>query len=299
MFIFATKRIFWNMKGICCCCFIMFAAVSLFAQNIHVSEPNAIPRKMAPRDTLDNAYLNVHYRQTVRKDKLFPEDLTETEMVLQIGGKIAKYTNYRRLLSDSIMAEELKCPELSAMEIVNNSLKRMKKSGDNTVIVKNNQEGLYTTQQQVILNKYVYTEDKPVFDWTVASDTLTVLGYSCKKAVCLFRGREYTAWFAPDVPLMEGPWKFNGLPGLIMKVEDVDKDYSFEATALYQVTWKSPIYITKEKNDVYATREKVRQVEKAGADNPSAIIRNSGRVTLKGNENTGGKRMPYNPIELE
>lgn len=287
------------MKNICLFTFLMLAVHVLFAQTIRMSEPNALPRKMSPQDTLDVAYLNIHYRQMVREDKLFPEELTETEMVLQIGTKIAKYANYRRLLSDSIMAEELKRPELSTMEIVNNSLKRMKKAGDNTVIVKNYQEGQYTTQRQIILNRYVYTENKPVFDWMVTSDTLTVLGYPCKKAVCLFRGRHYTAWFAPDIPLMEGPWKFNGLPGLIMKVEDVDKDYSFEATALYQVNWASPIYITKMKSDIRTTREKSMQAEKAGANNPEAAIRNSGRVTMKENESMGRKRLPYNPIELE
>ncbi len=287
------------MKNICLFTFLILAVHVLFAQTIRMSDPNALPRKMSPQDTLDVAYLNIHYRQMVREDKLFPEELTETEMVLQIGTKIAKYANYRRLLSDSIMAEELKRPELSAVEIVNNSLKRMKKAGDNTVIVKNYQEGQYTTQRQIILNRYVYTENKPVFDWKVTSDTLTVLGYPCKKAVCLFRGRHYTAWFAPDIPLMEGPWKFNGLPGLIMKVEDADKDYSFEATALYQVNWASPIYITKMKSDIRTTREKIMQAEKAGANNPEAAIRNSGRVTMKENESMGRKRLPYNPIELE
>ncbi len=287
------------MKNICLFTFLILAVHVLFAQTIRMSDPNVLPRKMSPQDTLDVAYLNIHYRQMVREDKLFPEELTETEMVLQIGTKIAKYANYRRLLSDSIMAEELKRPELSAVEIVNNSLKRMKKAGDNTVIVKNYQEGQYTTQRQIILNRYVYTENKPVFDWKVTSDTLTVLGYPCKKAVCLFRGRRYTAWFAPDIPLMEGPWKFNGLPGLIMKVEDADKDYSFEATALYQVNWASPIYITKMKSDIRTTREKIMQAEKAGANNPEAAIRNSGRVTMKENESMGRKRLPYNPIELE
>ena len=84
---------------------------SLFAQNI-VFKGNIedVPRKMEPRDTLDCAYLNVHYRQLIRKDKLFPEELTGSDMVLQIGEQVSKYSNYRFLVNDSIMTEELRCP---------------------------------------------------------------------------------------------------------------------------------------------------------------------------------------------
>ena len=142
-------------------------------------------------------------------------------------------------------------------------------------------------------------EREPVFDWIFTSDTLTVLGYLCKKATCSFRGRDYTAWYAPDIPLSNGPWKFNGLPGLILKVEDADRDYSFECTALYRVGWKSPIYLSKRKKDIETTREKFRQAEKAAMNNPNAVIGNSGLVTVPKGEKIVTKILPYNPIELE
>jgi len=51
-------------------------------------------------------------------------------------------------------------------------------------------------------SSYVYNSD----------DTLTVAGYVCQKATCLFRGRDYTAWFSNDIPISNGPWKFGGFP---------------------------------------------------------------------------------------
>lgn len=65
-------------------------------------------------------------------------------------------------------------------------------------------------------------------DWKVLNDTATILGYHCLKAICNFRGRAYEAWFAPGIHLAEGPWKFGGLPGLIIKLEDTQHQYQFE-----------------------------------------------------------------------
>ena len=288
------------MKIILLFSFALGIQFSLFAQNI-VFKGNIedVPRKMEPRDTLDCAYLNVHYRQLIRKDKLFPEELTESDMVLQIGEQVSKYSNYRFLVNDSIMAEELRCPELNITNILNQATMRTKNAGDRSVVIKNYPKGQYWVRVPVLLDKYIYMEREPVFDWIFTSDTLAVLGYLCKKATCLFRGRYYTAWYAPDIPLSNGPWKFNGLPGLILKVEDSDRDYSFECTALYRVGWKSPIYLSKRKKDIETTREKFRQAEKAAMNNPNAVIGNSGLVTVPKGEKIVTKILPYNPIELE
>ena len=288
------------MKCVYLILFFFFVYFSLFSQTIVIGgDIESVPRKMEPRDTLDCAYLNVHYRQLIRKDKLFPEELTGSDMVLQIGEQVSKYSNYRFLVNDSIMTEELRCPKLNITNILNQATMRTKNAGDRSVVIKNYPKGQYWVRVPVLLNKYIYMEREPVFDWIFTSDTLTVLGYLCKKATCLFRGRYYTAWYAPDIPLSNGPWKFNGLPGLILKVEDADRDYSFECTALYRVDWKSPIYLSKRKKDIETTREKFRQAEKAAMNNPNAVIGNSGLVTVPKGEKIVTKILPYNPIELE
>ena len=180
------------MKTILIVTFFFFLQFSLFAQTIGGNLEN-FPREMDPRDTLDYAFLNVHYRQSVRENKLIPDKLTESDMVLQIGNEKSKYVNYKILISDSIMAEELKQLELSMLQVLNGALMRTKKAGDRSELIKNYPKGQYWVRMPVLLDRYVYTETKPTFDWTFASDTLTVLGYLCKKATCSFRGRYYTA----------------------------------------------------------------------------------------------------------
>ena len=47
-----------------------------------------------------------------------------------------------------------------------------------------------------------------------------------------YAGRTYTAWYAMDIPVHYGPFKFEGLPGLIMKIEDADKKYIWTVTGI-------------------------------------------------------------------
>ncbi len=56
--------------------------------------------------------------------------------------------------------------------------------------------------------------------WKLSNEEKDIKGYNCKKAICFYRGRNYTAWFTPEIPIPEGPYKFKGLPGLILEIED-------------------------------------------------------------------------------
>lgn len=62
------------------------------------------------------------------------------------------------------------------------------------------------------------------FDWTLVKEEKEVAGLSCQKATTSFRGREYTVWYTTSIPISVGPWKFNGLPGLIVSVTDNKND---------------------------------------------------------------------------
>lgn len=77
-----------------------------------------------------------------------------------------------------------------------------------------------------------YTEPIDEMNWTIVEDsTMTVLGYDCILAKSDYHGRQWKAWFAPEIPTPFGPWKLRGLPGLILKA-DTDGGFSFVATGL-------------------------------------------------------------------
>jgi GLPGLI family protein len=70
-----------------------------------------------------------------------------------------------------------------------------------------------------------YIKDSiPILDWELLSDTMTILKQKCYAAKTHFRGRNYKAFYAPSIPLPDGPWKFGGLPGLILKISSLDEE---------------------------------------------------------------------------
>jgi len=81
---------------------------------------------------------------------------------------------------------------------------------------------------------YVYEEDRPL-NWKISSETTKIGDYKVQKATTDFAGRTWTAWFTTDLPYQDGPYKFGGLPGLIVKVEDDKGDYSFDLMKNYKI----------------------------------------------------------------
>lgn len=77
---------------------------------------------------------------------------------------------------------------------------------------------------------YLY-EDKGAgeLNWKLKDEYKNISGFDCQKASIFFRGRNYDAWFTTEIPLPFGPWKFGGLPGLILEVYDDTKEISFTA----------------------------------------------------------------------
>lgn len=79
----------------------------------------------------------------------------------------------------------------------------------------------------------IVKEDLPAIEWNIKSDsTREIMGFNCVEAEALFRGRFYTAWFSPEIPVPFGPWKLQGLPGLILEAYDKMDEVHFYATRL-------------------------------------------------------------------
>jgi len=80
---------------------------------------------------------------------------------------------------------------------------------------------------RVGLTAYSIPQQYPSIDWQINNETKEIGGYKCQKATATFRGRYYTAWFTGELPFPYGPWKLNGLPGLILQAEDDKKEVVF------------------------------------------------------------------------
>ncbi|PQV49481.1 GLPGLI family protein [Jejuia pallidilutea] len=79
--------------------------------------------------------------------------------------------------------------------------------------------------------QFVIEDSLSIFNWKILKETKVILGYSCQKATTSFRGRKYTAWFTSQLPV-GGPWKFDGLPGMILEIKSKNSFIFFEAIGI-------------------------------------------------------------------
>ena len=96
---------------------------------------------------------------------------------------------------------------------------------------------------------YKVNETFPKMNWELSEkkeDTKKINNYLCNKATLKFRGRYYVAWYTTKIPISFGPWKFTGLPGLILEIYDTTKTYRWTATKIkFPVTEKIDFEIVK------------------------------------------------------
>lgn len=152
---------------------------------------------------------------------------TRDQMLLQIGpGGLSKFSSFKNLTVDSMLMRSTK------EQIVDAAIEGKLSRGEFMTIFKNHPAGTLVHTEQICRDWFRYDEEMPAIRWELADSVATVLGYECHAARCTFRGRQWTVLFAEDIPVMDGPWKLHGLPGLIMKAADAEGHYSFECVGI-------------------------------------------------------------------
>lgn len=152
---------------------------------------------------------------TLRKDSIINE-----EVVLDVDNEKSLFFSLRKYISDSTMAEDAK-----------RGLMTMPDQNVHTrYIIKKNYPDLKTaliTDEFSTSSKLVITDERNL-SWKLLPQKETILGYECQKAELNFGGRIWYAWFTEKIPFHDGPYKFRGLPGLIVKIEDSKGYHSYQ-----------------------------------------------------------------------
>lgn len=83
-------------------------------------------------------------------------------------------------------------------------------------------------------DRYRYPVEMDDLQWNLQDSTKMVLDYECQLAAAEYHGRKWYAWFAPEIPVQDGPWQLCGLPGLIMEAITADGEYGFTIKGIQQ-----------------------------------------------------------------
>ena len=253
----------------------------------------AYDRAEQPSEVLDTSRFVVSYRMLYhhRPENDQPmEDL----MLLEAGRNVSKFYSYKTWQTDSMI--RITPPEQILANLENFH------GGVRDVIFRDQAAGRLTHIDQIGMDYMLYTEPIADLGWKLEEGERTILGYTCHRATCSFRGRNYEAWYTTEIPVSVGPWKFGGLPGLILAIKDDAGVLDLEATGLEQRIF--PIRMT-ERNYMKTTRKKYREIKHKEMTDPGGFLtgNSSVKMTIKSEDGTpiapGELIRGYNPIELE
>lgn len=202
------------------------------------------PHSAFAQETIDDATMECQYDYSYLEDTT-KNIVSEDRLVLLVGEKVSKCYSYYSMQVDSIFASPQKD------ELLRNAInyafktntdyphKRMK-----AYVYKNYPEGKMTVTDGLLSQDYVYEDEMNSIDWAIGDSVRKILGYDVQNATGTFHGRTWNVWFAIDLPIMDGPWKLHGLPGLIMEATDSNNTHHFKLVGIRK-TAGQPIVFSK------------------------------------------------------
>ncbi len=153
-----------------------------------------------------------------------------------------------------------------------------------------------------------YEEPLPQLAWHYVQDSNTsIIGYECQEATTEFAGRTYKASFTTELPLPYGPYKFGGLPGLILRIQDNEGQYQWECVGFEKCT--EPIMSYKYDNEKKCSAEDAAKTIARYFKSPNAFLSagmGGARIMIKGSDGkfrnsseVEEQSIPYKPLEIK
>jgi len=241
-------------------------------------------------------------------DVVFSGDSTAVEikgndsMVLWTNGSYSVFQSHLAYQLDSAKSLLIKNASSSGdvnltelMQIINNYKKPIFKYTIHKNLI-GRQVDFYN---EMFNNSFHYKDDLEKFQWNIKNEFKEVLGYNCQMATTNFGGRDYIAWFTEEIPLQEGPYIFNGLPGLIMEISDTRGHYKFLLTAME--TKKVDMNGLRMNNAISTTKSEYTKTRRKYYSNVQlALGERAGRVDPESLKEVQERyNRANNPIELD
>lgn len=162
-----------------------------------------------------------HISDTTKRDKIYEEDL-----ILYFSKNTSKYRNYYMVGFMKGMSEERKAPGFDGKYKYDRYIGPKNFTHDEYYFYTKPHHFLTTTR--LLATDYIFDHPYPEISWKIGKETKKVDRFNCTKATGVFAGRKYTVWFTKELPYPFGPWKLQGLPGLILEAEDSKGEVAFK-----------------------------------------------------------------------
>ncbi|HLX90923.1 MAG TPA: GLPGLI family protein [Puia sp.] len=249
----------------------------------------------------DEARLAVHYKFSHVQDTNNRDNPYRENMVLLVGKRCSLYKSFDRRVEQKSTTN----PDGTVRTDTRGfgSLEEYYQFPvENELVMKDNIHSVPPPMTDLI--SFIIPGPLPEINWHITGDTTSFGGLHCQKATTHFKGRDYTAWFCPELPIHVGPWKLNGLPGIILDAHDNRREVQFIFDGINKVD--STVIQIPEKG-IRTTDKEFARLEETVRKDPQAYLK---LVMAQGVDYNGprpsirfdSKPMPgfafNNPIEL-
>ncbi len=255
-----------NIKG------LIISIIALFT----VFDMSAKKKKENPRAEIMVGY-NYHKKQVNGSEGIVEKDIP---FILLANSEQSKFFNARTENKDSLKSSS--SGRKLASKLFKEAFKKYYETKDESYM--NNH--VYQTQLYVFISKpdneirvydYIgtldygrYSEPIEAMNWEICDSTKVILGYECTMAMAEYHGRDWTAWFAPEIPIQAGPWKLTGLPGVILEASESSGQHWFSATGIEKSN-KEMIPIYKGHDYEKMTRKNMLKSQRYGKDHSGSL----------------------------
>lgn len=232
------------------------------------------------------------YQVTMKPDASDKNDIKTENAYLDISPEKSVFYSENRIKRDSVIQAAMQSGGTrgfnrdqmqSLRSIINYSIEKDKKS----------QKMIF--KDRIGRDVYTYEEDRPI-SWKIFPETTKIGEYKVQKAETDFGGRKWTAWFTTDLPYQDGPYKFGGLPGLIVKVEDDKDEYSFDLMKNYKIA-DFPT-LNQFGNTIKVKRSDYVKQQKKFMEDPMSFMSQGGGISAPMRVGGGNRGGGGNPAEM-
>lgn len=198
---------------------------------------SAKPKKAQGTKAIDKIKYEITYRTQSVKDTTARDEngkyvYGQDDMRLEVGEMVSYFYSPTKRAYDEGLLKLVKPGDVAKSNVSKSNVSR----GNITMnFFRNYPKGKTTYIDKVLSEKFRIEEPMEQPKWEIVADsTKKILNYDCQMARTTFKGRQWTAWFAADIPLDNGPWKLCGLPGLILRASDAQQQYIFDCVGMKQ-----------------------------------------------------------------
>lgn len=209
------------------------------------------------------------YEYSFKMDSLHKENVEKEIMNLDITKEGSNFYSALLITRDSLFKAEFEKGKASPSIVLD--MRKIKRTKVNFRISKDypNLETVYHTSLNA---SYVALKEQHKLNWTILPETKTIEGFKVQKATTTFGGRNWIAWFTNDIQIHDGPYKFCGLPGLILNIGDDQGDHIFNLVGSQKLNNETQLMDSNRK-EIFLTNEKFNQLWNEYKKDPAKNIK--------------------------